>query len=130
MSAVYDYLKASGVFYLATMDGDQPRVRPFGAVCEFEGKVYFITAKTKNVYKQLVANPKVEFSAMKGQDSWIRLNGEVKFDGRREARVAMLEAFPSLTKMYNADDGVMTVFYLENMHATVYSFTEEPKELA
>lgn len=130
MSAVLDYLKAAGVFYLATMDGEQPRVRPFGAVCEFDGKVYFITAKNKNVYKQLTANPKVEFSAMKGQDSWIRLSGEVKFDERREARVAMLDAVPTLTRMYNADDGIMTVFYLENMKATVYSFTEEPKELS
>ncbi len=130
MSAVLDYLKDCGVFYLATIDGTQPRVRPFGAVCEFEGKLYFITAKTKNVYKQLLANPKAEFSAMKGKDSWIRLSGEVKMDDRREARTAMLEAVPMLKNMYNADDGVMTVFYLENMKATVYSFTEEPKELA
>ncbi len=130
MSAVLDYLKDCGVFYIATMDGDQPRVRPFGAVCEFEGKLYFITANTKNVYKQLVANPKVEISAMKGQDSWIRLDGETKFDDRREARVAMLEAVPALKNMYNPDDGVMVVFYLDNVKATVCSFTEEPKELA
>lgn len=96
MSAVLDYLKESGVFYLSTMDGNQPRVRPFGAVCEFEGKLYFITAKTKNVYKQLLENPRVEISAMKGQDSWIRLDGEVKMDDRREARAAMLEAVPVL----------------------------------
>ena len=113
MSAVLDYLKESGV--LSTMDGNQPRVRPFGAVCEFEGKLYFITAKTKNVYKQLLENPRVEISAMKGKDSWIRLDGEVKMDDRREARVAMLEAVPVLKNMYNADDGVMTVFYLDNI---------------
>lgn len=130
MSAVLDYLKGSGVFYLSTMDGNQPRVRPFGAVCEFEGKLYFITAKTKNVYKQLLENPRVEISAMKGQDSWIRLDGEVKMDDRREARAAMLEAVPVLKNMYNADDGVMTVFYLDNIKATEYSFTSEPKELA
>lgn len=130
MSAVLDYLKECGVFYLATMDGNQPRVRPFGAVCEFEGKLYFITAKNKNVYKQLLANPKVEFSAVKGTDSWIRLDGEVKMDDRREARVAMLDAFPTLKNMYNADDGIMTVFYLDNISATEYSFTSEPKKLA
>lgn len=130
MSAVLDYLKDCGVFYIATTDGDQPRVRPFGAVCEFEGKLYFITANTKNVYKQLVTNPRVEISAMKGQDSWIRLVGEAKFDDRREARVAMLEAVPVLKNMYNPDDGVMVVFYLDNVKATVCSFTEEPKELA
>ena len=112
------------------MDGNQPRVRPFGAVCEFEGKLYFITAKTKNVYKQLLENPRVEISAMKGQDNWIRLDGEVKMDDRREARAAMLEAVPVLKNMYNADDGVMTVFYLDNIKATEYSFTSEPKELA
>ena len=116
MSAVLDYLKESGVFYLSTMDGNQPRVRPFGAVCEFEGKLYFVTAKTKNVYKQLLENPRVEISAMKGQDSWIRLD--------------VLEAVPVLKNMYNADDGVMTVFYLDNIKATEYSFTSEPKELA
>lgn len=130
MSAVLDYLKDCGVFYLATMDGNQPRVRPFGAVCEFEGKLYFITAKSKNVYKQLLENPRVEFSGMKGQDSWLRLTGEVKMDDRREARVAMLEAMPALKNMYNPDDGVMTVFYLDNVKATEYSFTAEPKELA
>ena len=102
MSAVLDYLKDCGVFYIATMDGDQP----------------------------LVANPKVEISAMKGQDSWIRLDGEAKFDDRREARVAMLKAVPVLKNMYNPDDGVMVVFYLDNVKATVCSFTEEPKELA
>lgn len=130
MSAVLDYLKDCGVFYLATMDGNQPRVRPFGAVCEFEGKLYFITAKNKNVYKQLLENPRVEISGMKGQDSWLRLTGEVKMDDRREARAAMLEAVPVLKNMYNPDDGVMTVFYLENVKATEYSFTAEPKELA
>ncbi len=130
MSAVLDYLKDCGVFYLATMDGNQPRVRPFGAVCEFEGKLYFITAKSKNVYKQLLENPRVEISGMKGQDSWLRLTGEVKMDDRREARVAMLEAMPALKNMYNPDDGVMTVFYLDNVKATEYSFTAEPKELA
>lgn len=130
MSAVLDYLKDCGVFYLATMDGNQPRVRPFGAVCEFEGKLYFITAKSKNVYKQLLENPRVEISGMKGQDSWLRLTGEVKMDDRREARVAMLEAMPVLKNMYNPDDGVMTVFYLDNVKATEYSFTAEPKELA
>ena len=87
MSAVLDYLKESGVFYLSTMDGNQP------------------TAKTKNVYKQLLENPRVEISAMKGQDSWIRLDGEVKMDDRREARAAMLEAVPVLKNMYNADAG-------------------------
>ena len=118
MSAVLDYLKESGVFYLSTMDGNQPRVRPFGAVCEFEGKLYFITAKTKNVYKQLLENPRVEISAMKGKDSWIRIDGEVKMDDRREARAAMLEAVPVLENMYDADGGFITVFCLESIQAT------------
>lgn len=127
MSAVLDYLKESGVFYLSTMDGNQPRVRPFGAVCEFEGKLYFITAKTKNVYKQLLENPRVEISAMKGQDSWIRLDGEVKMDGRREARAAMLEAVPVLKNMYNADDGVMTVFILITLKQRNIPLPANPK---
>ncbi len=130
MSAVYDYLMNCSVFYLATTEGNQPRVRPFRALCEFEGKLYFVTSNTKNVYKQLLANPKIGLSALRDKNSWIRLTAEVKFDDRREARVAMLEAMPMLKNTYTPDDGVMTVFYLTNIKAIEYSFTAEPKRLA
>ena len=128
MKEVLAYLKESGTFYLATNDGARPRVRPFGAVCEFERKLYIVTNNQKPVYKQMTANPKIEISSM-NKDTWIRLEAEVVHDTRREARVAMLEDKDNamLGNMYNADDGVMVVFYLKNATATISSFTDEPK---
>ncbi|MBE6873074.1 MAG: NimC/NimA family protein [Ruminococcus albus] len=126
MKEILEYLKSCGTFYIATCDGDQPRVRPFGAVCEFEGKLYIITNNKKDVYKQITADPKVEISGMKG-GTWIRLSGELEEDTRREARVAMLEAYPELGNMYNVDDGVMTVFSFKSGKADICSFTDAPK---
>lgn len=127
MSKAYDYLKKAGTFYLATTDENgQPRVRPFGAVTEFEDKLYFVTANNKNVYKQLIANPKVEVCAMSG-GTWARIAGELKEDTRREARVAMMEANKAaLSSMYSVDDGIMTVFYFTSGTMTTCSFTSEP----
>ncbi len=118
MNEVLEFLKGCGTFYLATMDEDnQPRVRPFGAVCEFEGKLYIVTNNQKDVYKQMLKNPKIEISGMyKG--NWIRLCGNAVHDDRREARATMLEANPSLTSMYSADDGLVEVLYIENAAAT------------
>ena len=87
MKEVINYLKECGTFYLATTEGEQPRVRPFGAVCEFEGKLYIVTNNQKDVYRQMLKNPKVEISGM-NQGTWIRITGEVQEDLRREARVA------------------------------------------
>jgi uncharacterized pyridoxamine 5'-phosphate oxidase family protein len=128
MKEVLDFLKSSGTFYLATAEGDQPRVRPFGAVCEFDGKLYIVTNNQKNVYKQLLKNSKIEISSTNG-GKWLRLTAEAVQDTRREARVAMLEDnAASLSNMYNADDNLMVVFYLQNAKATINSFTEEPEE--
>ncbi|MCH4039367.1 MAG: pyridoxamine 5'-phosphate oxidase family protein [Lachnospiraceae bacterium] len=128
MKEIYEYLKNCGTFYLATVEGDRPQVRPFGAVCEFEGKLYIVTNNQKEVYKQMKANPKVAISGMyKG--TWIRVSGEVEEDTRREARVAMMDANKaSLSKMYTVDDNLMTVFKFVNGKGTVYSFTENPVE--
>lgn len=126
MNEVLKYLQDCGTFYLATVEGEQPHVRPFGAVCEFEGKLYIVTNNQKDVYKQMKANKKVEISAM-NNGTWIRLNGVVKEDTRREARVAMMEANESLQSMYSVDDNLMTVFAFEHGVATICSFTEEPK---
>ena len=126
MNEILKFLKDCGTFYLATAEENgQPRVRPFGAVCAFDGKLYLITANTKDVYKQLVANPKAEISGMAG-DKWLRLTAELIRDERREAKVAMLEENPSLNGMYSPDDGVMEVFYLQNAIGTICSFTSEP----
>lgn len=127
MKEVVEYLKACGTFYLATNDGEQPRVRPFGAVCEFENKLYIVTNNQKDVYHQMKKNSKVELCGMyKG--TWIRVTGEVREDVRREAREAMMEANrEALSSMYTVDDGLMTVFYFESGTAAIYSFTAEPK---
>lgn len=127
MKEVLDYLRNCGTFYLATSEGDQPRVRPFGAVCEFEGKLYIVTNNQKDVYKQMLTNPKVEICGMHA-GTWMRVSGEVKEDVRREARVAMMDANNSLSSMYTVDDNLMTVFYFENGTATISSFTAEPKQ--
>ncbi len=126
MNETLEFLKSCGTFYLATVEGDQPRVRPFGAVCEFEGKLYIVTNNQKDVYNQMLKNGKVEISGM-SKGKWIRVTGTAKLDERREARVAMMEANSSLSSMYNVDDNLMVVLYLENVTSTICSFTEEPK---
>ncbi len=125
MKEVIDFLNEAQTFYIATIDGDQPRVRPFGVVNEFDGKLYIITGNKKKVFSQLMANPKVEISATVG-GRWIRLECEMVRDDRREAKTSMLEAAPNLRSMYSEDDGVMEVFYMKNATATFYSFTEAP----
>ena len=127
MEKVLKFLKDCGTFYLATVDSEgAPHVRPFGAVCAFDGKIYFITANTKAVFAQLKANPKAEISGMAG-GSWIRLSGDVVVDTRREAKAAMLEQNPGLKDRYNPDDGVMEVFYLQNAEAVFCSSTSAPE---
>ncbi len=126
MKRVLDFLKNAGTYYLATVDSDQPRVRPFGTIHEFEGRLYIQTGKKKDVSKQLHANPKAEICAFKDGE-WLRLSGTFAEDDRREARVSMLDAYPSLKKMYDADDGNTEVFYIKDATATFSSFTHAPE---
>lgn len=123
-----DFLKKAGTYYLATEEGDQPRVRPFGTAHIFEGRLYIQTGKVKGVSKQLLANPKAEICAFM-QGEWIRVSGELVEDDRREARQSMLDAYPSLKKMYDPDDGNTQVFYFKNATAVISSFTHEPEVL-
>ena len=126
LERVVDFLKKAGTYYLATAEGDQPRVRPFGTAHLFEGKLYIQTGKVKNVSRQLLANPKAEICAfMKGE--WLRVSGELVEDDRMEARQSMLDAYPSLQKMYAADDGNTQVFYFKNATAVISAFTHEPE---
>ena len=127
MEKVYEFLKKAGVYYIATVDGDQPHVRPFGTVNIFEGKLYIQTGKSKDVSKQIEANGKVEISAMVGDDQWIRLRGRLVEDDRIEARISMLDAYPSLQAMYKPDDGNTVVYYIEDAEATFCSFTKAPE---
>lgn len=126
MDEVLKYLRDAEVFYLATCEGDKPRVRPFGAVCQFENKIYITTANKKDVFKQLIKNSKVEISAMNKDGTWIRIEAIAIHDNRKEARLQMLKENPVLSQMYSADDNIMEVLYLQNVVATIYSFTKEP----
>ena len=126
MERVVKFLKDAGTYYLATTEGNQPRVRPFGTAHVFEGKLYIQTGKVKDVSKQIHANPKAEICAfMNGE--WLRVSGELVEDDRIEAKQSMLDAYPSLQGMYKADDGNTEVFYFKNATATFSSFTKEPE---
>ena len=126
MEKVYEFLKNAGVYYLATVEADQPRVRPFGTAHLFEGKLYFQTGKVKPVADQLKANPKCELCAFK-DGKWIRIAAEAVLDERVEAQESMLEAYPSLRASYQPGDGNTEVYYLKNAVATISSFAAEPE---
>jgi uncharacterized pyridoxamine 5'-phosphate oxidase family protein len=126
MQEVYDFLKKTGTYYLATTEGTQPRVRPFGTIDLFENKLYIQTGKSKSVSKQITANPKIEICAF-DSDKWIRVQADAFDDDRREAKQHMLDAYPMLKDRYSVDDGNTQVFYLKNVTATISSFAGEPK---
>lgn len=127
MERVCKFLKEAETYYLATVENDRPRVRPFGTANIFEGKLYIQTGKKKEVSKQLEKNPKAEICAFKNGE-WLRLSGELVEDDRREARVSMLEAYPSLKALYDPDDGNTQVFYFKNAVAVFSSFSK-PNEI-
>ena len=122
MDKVLKFLKDAETYYLATVEDDQPRVRPFGTAHVFEGKLYIQTGKVKDVSKQLHQNPKAEICAFKNGE-WLRVSGKLIEDDRNEARQSMLDAYPSLQKIYKADDGNTEVFYFKNATAIFSSFS-------
>ncbi|MDD6035972.1 MAG: pyridoxamine 5'-phosphate oxidase family protein [Lachnospiraceae bacterium] len=128
MQEVCEFLKKAGTYYLATVEGDQPRVRPFGTVHIFEDRLYIQTGKVKPVSKQLAANPKAELCAFM-DGTWLRVAGELVEDDRREARKSMLDAYPNLRAMYSEDDGNTQVLYFRNATATFSSFGAAPREV-
>ena len=123
---VCEFLKEVGTYYLATTDGDQPRVRPFGTAHIFEGKLYIQTGKVKDVSKQLEANPKFEICAF-NKGVWIRVSGRLVEDPRIEAQEAVLAEYPGLRERYQPGDGNNEVFYMEDVTATISSFTDGEK---
>ena len=126
---VCEFLDKTGTYYLATVDGDQPRVRPFGTVLVYDGKLYIQTGKVKPVSKQLAANPKAEICAFDGATgTWLRVAGELINDDSRDVKVAMLEKYPNLKAMYNPDDDNTQVLYFKDATATFSSFTAAPEE--
>ena len=126
MNEVYEFLKEDKTYYLATVDNEKPRVRPFGTVNIFEDKLYIQTGKSKEVYKQIERNNNVEICAfLNGR--WIRVEGMLVPDDRVEAKKSMLDNYPELRGMYNENDGNTIVLYFENAKVTISSFTEAPK---
>ena len=126
---VSEFLDKTRTYYLATVDGDQPRVRPFGTVLVYDGKLYIQTGKVKPVSKQLAANPKAEICAFDGQTgTWLRVSGELINDDSRDVKVAMLEKYPDLKGMYNPDDDNTQVLFFKDATATFSSFTAAPEE--
>ena len=123
MQEVYEFLKKCGTYYLATVDGDQARVRPFGTADLFEGKLYIQTGKVKDCFKQIMANPKVEICAF-GEGKWLRIAGTLVNDDRVEAKAHMLDNHPNLKSMYSAEDDNTAVLYFKDATATFSSFTE------
>lgn len=126
MNEVYEFLKQCGVYYLATTEGDQPRVRPFGTVDLYEGRLYIQTGKKKPVAHQLKENPKVELSGM-ADGRWIRITAEAVLDDRIPPQAHMLAAYPSLQGMYRPGDGNTEVYWLKNATAQICSFTDPAK---
>ena len=129
MKQVCQFLKDAGTYYLATVEGDQSRVRPFGTVNIFEDKLYIQTGKGKAVATQIAKNPKVEICVMKG-DEWIRVAATLVEDDRVEAQESMLNSYPNLRAMYKTGkDGNTVVYYLKDATATISSFSHAPSEI-
>ena len=130
MQEVYEFLKSCGVYYLATAEGDQPRVRPFGTIDLLEGKLYIQTGKIKAVAQQMMANPKVEISAMAADGRWIRIAALAILDENIKAQEHMLDAYPNLKAMYTAGDGNTAVYYLKDATAQICSFADAPRSIS
>ena len=128
MKEVQEFLKECGVYYLATIDGDKPKVRPFGTAEIFENHLYIQTGKKKDVFKQIEKNPYVEICAFK-DGRWIRVEGKLIVDDRVEAKKDMLDKNPNLRGMYDENDGNTSVLYFESGKAVISSFTEAPIEI-
>lgn len=128
MEKVCQFLKDAGTYYLATVDGNKPRVRPFGTAHIFENKLYIQTGKVKPVAKQINQNPNIEICAFK-DGKWLRIEAKLVEDDRVEARKSMLDAYPELRSMYDENDGNSTVYYLTDAKATFYSFTSKPETI-
>ena len=131
MNSAYEYLKGNPVFHLATVEDGKGRVRPFGFVMKRNDLLYFCTNKTKDVYKQLVANPEIEISDKGSDDTWLRIRGRIAFDDSRDAKAQAFNEAPNLLRIYpkGADDETFTTFYFVEASATLFSFSQAPKKL-
>lgn len=128
MQSVYEFLKKAGAYHIATIEGDQPRVRPFGSQHIFEGRLYIAAGKAKDVAKQIASNPKVELSAYDGKDEWLRVSATLVENEGEAVYQSLLEEFPSLKDIYS-DRSSIGVYYLKDATAKFYSFTGEPRTI-
>jgi uncharacterized pyridoxamine 5'-phosphate oxidase family protein len=126
MRAILDFLKKTDTYYIATIDDNMPRVRPFGTINLFDDKLWIQTGKAKSFYEQIKKNPNFELVGFVGSE-WLRVNGTLVEDNRTDAQVSMLEAYPQLKNIYAVDDGNNVVFYLNIKSAILYSFGKEPQ---
>jgi len=131
MNTAFEFIKASPVFHIATVDGTKARVRPFGFIMKRNDTLYFCTNKTKDVYKQLRQNPDIEISDMGSNNTWLRIRGRIAFDETREAKVQAFEQSPNLLRIYpkGADDELFVTFYFTEAVATLFSFTAAPENI-
>ena len=127
MNEILKFIKDAGIFYIATVDGDKPRVRPFAFAMEYQSKIYFCTSNKKNVYNQLKSNPKFEACTMSKDGRWIRLQGKAVFDSSTDAKAKAFEVMPGLAKVYKSSD--FEVFYVEEAEATFYSMKDEARTI-
>lgn len=130
MNEVLKFITEAKTFYISTVDGNKPRVRPFGFIMEHEGKIYFSTTNQNKLFKQLSTNPYCEICTVSSDGKWIRVNGKAVFDPRIEVKSKVFEVMPELKNAYkSADNPNLETFYLENAEATIYSFTDQPKTI-
>jgi len=131
MNTAFEFIKASPVYHIATVDGTKARVRPFGFIMKRNDTLYFCTNKTKDVYKQLRQNPDIEISDMGSNNTWLRIRGRIAFDETREAKVQAFEQSPNLLRIYpkGADDELFVTFYFTEAVATLFSFTAAPENI-
>jgi uncharacterized pyridoxamine 5'-phosphate oxidase family protein len=129
MNEVLTFLQDNPTFYLATVDGNIPKVRPFGFVMNYENKLHFCTSNQKDVYKQLKVNPQFEVSTTSKTGEWLRLKGKAVFNTNKQSKQAVLDSAPFLSNMYSVDDSIFEVFYIENAEATFYNMKGASKTI-
>lgn len=129
MEEVLKFLTENPIFYLATVDGNTPKVRPFGFIMNFEGKLHFCTSNQKPVYRQLKANPSFEISTTAKTGEWIRLKGNAVFNTSKQSKQAALDKMPTLANLYSVDDSIFELFYIENAEATIQDMKGNAKTI-
>ena len=129
MNRVVEELKKVKIFYIATVEDDQPRVRPFSSIAEFESNAYICTGKHKEIYSQISKNPKIELSGMYDGGTWLRVSATLELDERIEAQEAVLNDPTGPSQLYKPNDGRFVVYKLTNVKALKYNFYAAPEEI-